>query len=71
MASVAEANALLEELARVRQQIEALDDPGREDLLEQLKRARTEAEAVRARAVAEASRQESGVGAAPRFRRMR
>jgi len=71
MASVAEANALLDALRNLRQQVEALDDPGRDDLLTELKRARTEAEAVLARASAEVGRVASGVGAAPRYRRVR
>jgi len=71
MASVDEANALLDGLARLRQEVEALDDPARDDLLKLLKEARTEAEALRARAMSEASRVSSGVGAAPRYRRMR
>jgi Spy/CpxP family protein refolding chaperone len=71
MASVGEAQALLDELARVRQQIEAIDDPARDDLLVTWRSARTEAEAVLARAEAEAARVLSGVGAAPRYRRLR
>lgn len=66
-----EATALLEELAQLRRQIEAIDDPGRDDLLRQLKALRTEAEAVLARATSEDARQASGVGAAPRYRRTR
>ena len=71
MASVGEAQAVLEELARLRQQVEAIDDPAREDLLRLLKETRGEAEALLSRAQSEAARAVSGVGAAPRYRRLR
>ncbi len=71
MASEAEARALLDAIRNLRDQIEALDDPGRASLLQQAKQLRTLAEGVAARSMSEEARATSGVGAAPRFMRAR
>lgn len=69
MASEAEARALLTAVHNLRDQVEALDDPARFGLLTEVKRLTALAEAVRARAMSEAERITSGVGARPRFMR--
>jgi len=71
MATVAELQSVLDDLARLRQEVEAIDDPGIGDVIAALKRARTEAEAALARAQSEAARALSGIGAAPRYSRLR
>jgi hypothetical protein len=68
---VAELQSVLDDLARLRREVEAIDDPGIGDVLDALKRARTEAEAGLARAQSEAARALSGIGAAPRYSRLR
>ena len=71
MASVEEVQALMEGLRQLRDEIAALDDPGVPDLVRAIREAMDEARAALGRAEAEVRRKKSGIGAAPRFQRMR
>lgn len=65
------AGALLAQVQLIREQIEGLDDPAGPGLLLVLRAIREKLEAVEAREQSEVSRAASGIGAAPRFSRLR
>ncbi len=65
------ASALLAQLKLMREEVEALDDPGRIGILAGLRILKDQLEAVEARAQSEASRARKGIGAAARFSRLR
>ncbi|MGH8908601.1 MAG: hypothetical protein ACRD0K_19405 [Egibacteraceae bacterium] len=71
MASPGEARALLELARALKEGIETLDDPERPALELRLKQLRDLLESILRRAEAERARMLAGVGAPPRFERLR
>jgi len=71
VASPDQARALLELTRALKESVESIDDPEREPLRVRVKQLQDLLESVQRRALSEASRSARGVGAAPRFARLR